>query len=423
MKLFGKLIISLAAIATIVGGATVATYILLNDDETTGFKYDSLDFTIENELANDLDTSLKTIKDTNYETNSITVDLTMEQLNAFIVKTAQSKINENYLKDDDHQSLYDNGKGFRVDCLYFASEGENIHLYACIGYKNIIKTAARLSADLTIQEGNKLVVSLTSIKVGKYINLNSGSIKSLLNGFKSYLSTTNIDGLDLENMTYTIDLNKVIHDALEDNKFIRDMLCAFDYSAKIEDGSIKLSIDSSKIFTGHRNRTATTPYIWDVQAITTQLATDGYVTIAMTESEFNDCAYDDLNESLGNFKTGFELGSKTFTLSCNEPYYSINNGEVETSFSINGVESMAAFIADITQEKNNDDSLAMLDIHAELASVGELKFGEMGSEDGFAYDFQIDPKDLIPVDGVKIKNFEVIKDETNPRVTFSVSLS
>ncbi len=423
MKLLGKLFISIAVISAVIGGAAAATYILLNDDETAGFKYDSLDFTLENELASDIDTSLNTIKDTNYVTNNIAIDLTMEQLNAFVVKTVQNKVNENYLKDNDHQSLYDNGKGFRVDCIYFASEGEDIQLYACIGYKNIIKTAARISANLTIQDGNKLVVSLNSIKVGKYINLNSVSVKSLLNGFKSYLSNANVDGLDLENMTYTIDLNKVVHDSLEDNKFMRDMLCAFDYSAKIENGSIKLSVDSSKIFTGHRDKVATTPYTWDIASITTQLANNGYVTITMTESEFNDCAYDDLNKSLNSFKAEFELGDKIFTTSCGEPYYSINNGEVETSFSINGVESMAAFIADITQEKNGDGSLAMLDIHAELASVGELKFGELGSEDGFTYDFQINPEDLIPVEGVKIKNFEVIKNETSPRVTFTASLS
>lgn len=424
MRLIKKLLITVLVLALLVAGAATAAYILLNDDETAGFVYDETPMVIENELASDISDSLKRIKDSNYETNELQIDMTMGQLNSFVVSTIQTSLNTQYLVEGGMTSVYEKD-GFRVDSVYFASEGSDIQLYACIGYKEIIKSAARISAGIKIEEGNKLVISLSAIKVGKYINLNSGSIKSLLDNFKQYLSGANIDGLDLENLTYTIDLNKVIHDALESNKFIRDMFCALDFSAKIDDGKIKLMVDTTKIFTGPRTKPTSEEYTFDSTKIATELATNGYSTIEINEAQFNGFAYDNLNTTIGAFATSFELGEKSFALSCSDPWYNISKGQVETCFSVNEVESTAAFIADIKPEKDDSGVVTTLLIHAELASVGNLSFGEMESADGFVFDFNVDPSSLLPEEyksTAKVTDFSQIKDEANPKISFTISL-
>ncbi|MCQ2797946.1 MAG: hypothetical protein MJ241_05805 [Bacilli bacterium] len=428
MKLLKRLLISVIVLAVLVGGTIAAAFILLSDDQTAGFKYDETPMVIENELANDIDASFKKIKETNYETNEITIDLTMGQLNSFIVSVAQDKLNPDYLKDEQHQSLYENG-GFRVDSVYFASEGENIKLVACIGYKNVIKSAASVSVSVSVKEGNQLVIELSTIKVGKYINLNAGQIKSLLDNFKQYLSNGNIDGLDLENMTYTIDLNKVVYEALSSNPFIRDMFCALNYGARIEDGMIKLSVDTTKIFTGPRTKPSDEEFPKpDLTTLMTEYTTNGFVTIEMTEPQFNNIAYDDLNATIGSFAPSFDLGEKTFTLTCSDPWYNFNAGQVETNFSVNEVESTAAFIAEMKAELDTNDYVSTLSVHAELASVGNLKFGEMDSASGFVYDFNVEPATIIEAldlpaaiaSSAKIKDFQIVKDETNPKVSFKV---
>lgn len=416
MKFLKKLLISLIVIVVLAAAAVATLYVLIYDDQTAGFKNIEGGFDISHHLAGSVYDSLDNIKTSNYEDNKLSVTITPDQLNAFIIQTVQTKIPE----FPETQNYMAKAGDAVLDSVYVVGEGENLSIYACVRYGNIIKTSAKISAGFSITEGNKLNFKIDRVKLGKYLGISPARVTSMLNGFLPSSTESVLPGLDLQTMTYTLDLNKIIEDNVNE-PFVRDLLRALDFDAGIVDGEIYLNIATDKIFTGHRTpKVGNAEGIGDIATLATQaiLAGKTSIDLELTESQFNALAAKDLSEGIAQFHPEFEFSGYKFDFGISDPYYIINKAEVETSFILNGVESDACFYADLNPIYDEAHTeIVTVDIAANIASVGEMKFSGL---DDFSFHFTVEANSL--TNGLaKIKKLDI--DKENSKVSLELAIA
>ncbi|MCQ2772242.1 MAG: hypothetical protein MJ238_03085, partial [Bacilli bacterium] len=311
MKFLKKLLITLLVIVLLVGGVIAAAYVLLYDNQTKGFKNIEGGFDITNHVADSIYDSLENIKVTNYTENHLDLELTEDNINAFIIKMVQTKVPEY----PETKSSIVEMNGAALDCVYVRGVGETFELYVCVRYKSIMYSSLKISANFKIED-NKLSFKVDTVKLGKYINISPEKAASMLGGF---LPTTGeggspVEGLDLNTMTFSLDLNKIIQDNVQE-PFVRDLLRALKYEAGIHDGVIKLKIDTKDIFIGPRTPVHGDPSgIADLSTIISSM--DPFhpsdITLELNESQFNALAEDDLKNGLAQFRPSFDFGTKHF---------------------------------------------------------------------------------------------------------------
>lgn len=288
---------------------------------------------VEEELGNDVDSSLDNIVNTSYQSNNVKIDLTLDQLNSLLTTTLQ-KSYPNYLVDGGNLISTDK---YTISSVEFTSSGSDLSLVLRTTIFSNYKTSIRIKTSLEMTTGNKLVLKFESIKLGTKIGISRNILINILKNF-TIENNTGLD-IDIKNLTFTLDINDLILESCP-SELLKDIMIQGGYSVEMSNKNLTLTVDTSKLFDGGKDHEIAGSFN-DLE-LQTKLASSISkleTSITLTEEELNGLLKNAMNEKVEKFNFDLSFGTKTIPLTLDSLYVKLANSTLLSNLKIKEVKT------------------------------------------------------------------------------------
>ena len=380
MKLLFKLLWGIIGFVVILAVGAVILFAISTDNSKVEFdmtkEYRSFDVIV----GEDLNNSLLNIKESNYaiENNKLTIGITDEEINYYIISMIRQNVNENYLDTD--ENIVKNDKA-ELKGIMFKIENDKIS----------IKMRAKLSFyDTSINVTAKLNID-NKMLIFKLEDTKLGSLPIPIDFIKSMMTNMNVKlegdtGFDPETFEFKMNMESLLKSAT-DNEILSIIINNCDYNVTVADSKLKLILNTDKIFMPEQNvSTGNSAGYSELLEVAKNAAiedsTHSY-SCTITEEIFNSLIIDNLKEAVNGFSMSFGIGKNNFSIGLKGIYYSIEKGALITNLVISDVTSPILLHVSIIPNKigNEINSLSLKVEGISIGSLDKLPFDSFSIDD------------------------------------------
>ena len=379
MKLLRKIIfgiIGLVVTTVIVLGVILA----ISFDTSTNFvdmtkEYRKIDTIVGEETYN----SLNKIKETNYNEadNKISIGITDEELNYYIVQTVRANVNDKYLDGEDYIIKKDNTE---LQSITFKIEDNKIKLKIRVN-ASFYKTSVNVIAKLSVT--NKMLrFQLEDAKVGS-LPFPLDIIKAIL---KNCNITTNSNfEFDVDKFEISMSVEELLKSSMQ-NEVFASIINACEFGLNVENNKLCLFIDTKDIFLPEQTIKEGNDYGFDSKvtlAAAAAIADPNHnYSLTISEENFNEKIKSIVGDTISSYQSSFEIGGKTFDIRLGNMYYDFAEGAFISNIYILDVASpLKIYISfDTTKSGNYISTINMNVSSVSIGNLGGLNFDSLSFE-------------------------------------------
>lgn len=412
-KLLKIIFFSIFTIILLIIVGLIAVVLLSGDSSKDEFDTTAEYRSFETIIGEDLSSSLTTIKETNYneDNNKITIKITEEELNNYLVSLIRENINSEYLISNEYvKEAY----GIRLNSLFFHMEGDVLSAKFRVDILNVYKTSLTLAAKISIDENRILNLELVHAKLGKgTITITTNFVKNSIKKLKLKFNET--AQFDPNTFTFKFDINKILEENCKD-ELLSLMIKNCPYDVFVSDSKLNLVIDTKDLFMDEQAIDTATASTLEAKKLEAKALAEASLShdysLTITENEFNYMIQTAINESISSFEKNLTIGNSNIKLQIKKMYLHFDNFNIKSNLYTN-------------------DCATPLDISFELVPIklgeyvnsiyikpGSKKLGNINATDSLDI-FTIPP---IPLDTIGFEDMNISDinvNKTDKTITFT----
>ncbi|MBQ9449521.1 MAG: hypothetical protein IJU60_06590 [Acholeplasmatales bacterium] len=376
-KFFKWLFITLGILLLLlIIGIVIILFIISGEKQKVNRNYTNVQ-TIENIFGDDLETSLKNIKNSDYKSvnNRISVDISQDEMNYFIYTFVIENAYNKHPNDKTYILGSNEAKITELEILFTDDNKVNVEAGAkLLGFYNTIANIYANPKIITDTNGNKrLAFEVENVKMGQKLNVPDFLTGLILDRFEMSgdIAFGKVDG----KYVLSLDLAKVLFPNIS-NTLLKEILNKGTYNVYVKNKKLVFDISTSNIF-GKPTE--------DIPAVTTAqktalaakfLAATVTHKVNLNNTEFNALIDSSLKKTLDEKKGNFKVGTKTFTYDFQNCYFYIDGTLLKGVMFINDTSIPFEVDFEVTVEKNTSNKFSALSLAVKSVKINELTLDE-----------------------------------------------